>query len=47
MAKIKEKRIVKGKSVCTDDTNKIIVRIVSNKPLPESEIVRHLKRINK
>ena len=47
MAKIKEKKIVKGKSVCTDDTNKKIVRIVSNKPLPESEIARYLKRVKK
>ena len=44
MAKIKEKRIVKGKSVCTDDTNGKIVRVVCKNQLPDSELDRYIKK---
>ena len=44
MAKIKEKKIVKGKFVCTDDTKSKIVRVVCKNQLPDSELDRYIKK---
>jgi len=42
--KVKVKELKNNKHYCTDDTKGKIVRIISDKELPDSEIDRHLKR---